>query len=61
MGHPSVTLVTVKDLKIDGIDGMCNLVTYGHRWSQLVTLVTVEVRDLNNDGLHVYYGSTASN
>ena len=25
-------------------------------WSQLVTLVTVKVRDLNNDGLDVYYG-----
>ena len=37
----------------------CNLVTLvtaGHTWSQLVTLVTVKVRDLNNDGLDVYYG-----
>ena len=46
------------------IIALCNLVTLvtaGHRWSQLVTLVTVKVRDLNNDGLDVYYGSTASN
>ena len=32
------------------------LVTAGHTWSQLVTLVTVKVRNLNNDGLDVYYG-----
>ena len=43
------------------IISLCNLVTSGHRWSQLVTLVTVKVRDLNNDGLDVYHGSTASN
>ena len=49
------------------IIALCNLVTLvtpghiGHTWSQLVTLVTVEVRDLNNDGLDVYHGSTASN
>ena len=32
------------------------LVTAGHTWSQLVTLVTVKSSDLNNDGLDVYYG-----
>ena len=35
---------------------LVRLVTHGHRWSQLVTLVTVKVRDLNNDGFDVYYG-----
>ena len=37
----------------------CNLVTLvtaGHTWSQLVTLVTVKSSDINNDGLDVYYG-----
>ena len=46
------------------IIALCNLVTLvtaGHTWSQLVTLVTVKVRDLNNDGLDVYYGYMASN
>ena len=46
------------------IIALCNLVTLvtaGNTWSQLVTLVTVKVRDLNNDGLDVYYGSMASN
>ena len=41
------------------IIALCNLVTLvtaGHTWSQLVTSVTVKVRDLNNDGLDVYYG-----
>ena len=38
------------------IIAQCNLVTAGHTWSQLVTLVTVKVRNLNNDGLDVYYG-----
>ena len=40
------------------IIALCNLVTAGHRWSQLVT---VKVTDLNNDGLDVYYGYMASN
>ena len=60
-----VTLVTlVKDLNkysLYGIYYQFILVTVGHTWSQLVTLVTVKVRDLNNDGLDVYHGSTASN
>ena len=41
------------------IIALCNLVTLvtaGHRWSHLVTLVTVKVSDLTNDGLDVYYG-----
>ena len=40
------------------IIALCNLVTlvtHGHIWSQLVTLVTVKVRNLSNDGLDVYY------
>ena len=40
---------------------LVTLVTAGHTGSQLVTSVTVKVRDVNNDGLDVYYGSTASN
>ena len=46
------------------IIALCNLVTLvttGNKWTNLVTIVTVKVRDLNNDGLDVYYGSTASN
>ena len=35
---------------------LVTLVTAGHTWSQLVTLVTVKFRNLNNDGLDVYYG-----
>ena len=41
------------------IIALCNLVTLvtvGHTWSQLVTLVTVKSSDLNNDGLGLYYG-----
>ena len=38
------------------IIAQCNLVTAGHTWSQLVTLVTVKSSDLNNDGLGLYYG-----
>ena len=38
------------------IIAQCNLVTAGHTWSQLVTLVTVKSSDLSNDGLDVYYG-----
>ena len=40
---------------------LVTLVTAGHSWSHLVTSVTVKVRDLNNDGLDVYYGYMASN
>ena len=40
---------------------LVTLVTAGHTGSKLVTSVTVKVRDLNNIGLDVYYGSTASN
>ena len=39
------------------IIALCNLVTLvspGHNWSQLVTSVTVKVRDLNNDVHDVY-------
>ena len=38
------------------IIAQCNLVTAGHSWSHLVTLVTVKSSDINNDGLDVYYG-----
>ena len=30
------------------------LVTGGHRWSQVVTLVTVKVKDISNDDLDGY-------
>ena len=37
------------------------MVTPGHIWSQVVTLITTKVRDLHNDGLDAFYGSMASN
>ena len=40
---------------------LCNLVTLvtpGHIWSQVFTLVTGKVKNVNNDD---YYGSLASN
>ena len=41
------------------IIALCNLVTLvtpGHRWSHLVTLVSIKVKDLNNDSLYgIYY------
>ena len=33
------------------------LVTEGHRWSQVVTLVTVKVKDISNDDLDGYFAS----
>ena len=37
------------------------LVTVGHIWSLVVTMVTVNFGDPNCDGLDGYYGSMASN
>ena len=34
-----------------------HLVTFGHIWSQVVTLITVEVEDHNNNDLDGDYGS----
>ena len=39
---------------------LCNLVTLvtpGHTWSQVVTIISVDIKDLNNDGLDDYYCS----
>ena len=46
------------------IIALCDMVTLftpGHLWSHIVTVVTVEVKDLNNNGLDGYYGSMAPN
>ena len=40
------------------IIALCNLVTLvtaGHRWSHLVTLVIIKVKDLSNDSLYGLY------
>ena len=42
------------------IISLCNLVTFikpGHTWSQVVTIILVETKDPNNDGLDDYYCS----
>ena len=42
------------------IISFCNLVTLvtpGHRWSQVVTIISVDIKELNNDGLDDYYCS----
>ena len=42
------------------IIALCNLVTLvtpGHIWSQVVTIISVDIKDLNNDGLDDYYCS----
>ena len=42
------------------IISLCNLVTLvtpGHIWSQVVTIISVDIKDLNNDGLDDYYCS----
>ena len=33
------------------------LVTAGHSWSQVVTIISVDIKDLYNDGLDDYYCS----
>ena len=62
-----VTLITVKNLNNEDLDGYygsvqvgyswSQLVTEGHRWSQVVTLVTVKVKDISNDDLDGYFAS----
>ena len=42
------------------IIALCNLVTLvtpGHIWSQVVTIISVDIKDLNTDGLDDYYCS----
>ena len=39
------------------IISLCNLVTPGHNWSHLVTIISVDIKDLNTDGLDDYYCS----
>ena len=39
------------------IISLCNLVTPGHIWSQVVTIISVDIKDLKNDGLDDYYFS----
>ena len=42
------------------IISLCNLVTLvtpGHVWSQVVTIISVDIKDLKNDGLDDYYFS----
>ena len=39
---------------------LCNLVTSvtpGHIWSQVVTIISADIKDLNNDALDDYYFS----
>ena len=39
---------------------LCNLVTLvtpGHIWSQVVSIISVDIKDLKNDGLDDYYFS----
>ena len=55
--------IKVEDLNNDSLYGIYHLfimVTAGHTWSHMVTLVTGKVRNINNDGLDDYYGSLAS-
>ena len=39
------------------IIAQCNLVTPGNIWSQVVTIISVDIKDLYNDGLDDYYCS----
>ena len=32
-----------------------HLVTPGHMWSQVVTIISIDIKDLNNDGLDYYF------
>ena len=39
------------------IISLCNLVTPDHTWSQVVTIISFDIKDLNSDGLDHYYCS----
>ena len=57
MGNPSNGPAAVIWLNLFCLGGYYVSMLSGHTWSQVVKLVIVEPKDLNNEGLEDHYGS----